>query len=76
MRIEDGFELCGLAREFVAELHAFKARGLRLGKALLQRNMAAELDHVVIRPADRIGADADHSALLEGREKGMPISCF
>ena len=57
-------------------VEAFEAGGLRLTEALLQRDMAAELGHVVIRPADRIGPDADHSALLEGREKGVPISCF
>ena len=48
-----------LARKLVAELHALEAGFLGLGQANLQRRLTAELQHVVVGPADGIGPDAD-----------------
>ena len=59
MLVQDRAQFSGFARELVAELHAGEARGLGLAQTLFERNPAAQLLHVVIRPADRIGADAD-----------------
>jgi hypothetical protein len=47
----------GLARELVAEFDSFESRLSRFGEALFERGVAAKFRHVVIRPADGIGAE-------------------
>ena len=57
MGIKNGAQLGGHARKLVAKFHALKARGLGFAQALLQRNPAADFLHVIIGPADGVGAD-------------------
>ena len=59
--LEDRAQPVGGARKLVAKLHAGKTGGLCLFEAGFQRNIAADLQHVVIRPADWVRPDTDHS---------------
>ena len=54
----------GLARKLVAEFHADDADLARLGETGLERRRAANLDEVVVRPADRVRADADRHGII------------
>ena len=55
-----GLQLRRRRRKLVALLHALEADLAGLAQALLQRDVSANLDHVVVGPANRIGADTDH----------------
>ena len=57
VRVEDRLQRLGPARELVAQLHPLEAVGL--GEALFERDVTAQLRHVVVGPTDRVGADAD-----------------
>src|SRR6185503_20392777 len=60
--LEDRPEGRGVARKLAPELDAVVARELRLRQAGLERVLLAELGQVVVRPGERIDADADHQA--------------
>jgi hypothetical protein len=56
LRLEQGPELPGVAREFAPELDAAEAGKADLGQALLERDEVAQPMHAVIGPADRVDA--------------------
>src|SRR5258707_13867866 len=64
MAIEDRAEDFGLAGKLAAELDAGESRLARLGQADLERNVVAQPADIVVRPADRVDAEAHgHGAL-------------
>jgi len=56
---KERLQQCGIAREFVAELDALKARPARLGQARVERDVAAQFRQIVVAPPDRADAEAD-----------------
>src|SRR5262249_41494697 len=62
--LEYPFQLACLARKLAAELDADITGLARLCEADLERNVIAEPAHVIVGPADRIDAEADHDPLL------------
>ena len=57
--IEERFQRLGIAREFAAHFDPGKSGLARLGEAGLERDVATELGHVVVRPRDRIDTEPD-----------------
>ena len=65
---KERLQQCGIAREFVAELDALKARPARLGQARVEPDIAAQFRQIVVAPADWADAEAD------GHDRALP--CF